>query len=192
MILAPYIDVKLFMLPGDVIAFGGKSWFSGQIKRYTRSPISHVAVVIRQPLEGVRDPYNVVLESTTGGVRIQRLSDAISKYNGEVWWLPLSAESRQRFDVGSFNRFGMDQVGKPYDDLQCWLLPIGLNRENYDAHFCSELATACHKASGLVPQSINASETIPIELCRFKLYAEDYQQLKGVPTPIPGFNSIPL
>lgn len=177
------------MRPGDVLAFGGQSWFSKGIKLITRSPVSHVASVLYHR-RSVGDPYYMVAESSTGGVALRRLSKVIDTYKGEVWWLRLNDEARGRLDVGKMTDFLLSQEGKGYDDLQCWLQPTGLNHEDFDKFYCSELVSAALEAGGIVG-TINASETTPIEVCRWNIY-HGIVQLKGDPLEIRGFNSRPI
>lgn len=183
---APYLDVRGAMAPGDVIAFGGKGHFSRLIKWATRSPVSHVAVVIQARTVG--DKLNWIAESSTGGVKLRRISQAIDTYDGEVWWLKLSEESKQRLNTTAFNDFVVSHEGKPYDDLQCWLQPLGVNSEDFDKFFCSELVSAALEA-GQVISSINASEVTPIQVCRMAIYGGLWQ-VKGDPLELNGFNSL--
>jgi hypothetical protein len=69
----------------------------------------------------------------------------------------------------------------PFFDLSTY------NQEDFDAFFCSELATAALRAGGVI-ETINPSEVTPINLCSFKLFAEDYYQLKGRRKEIDNYN----
>ena len=42
----PYEDARYTMLPGDVIAFGGSSHFSGIIKMAIRAEVSHIGILL--------------------------------------------------------------------------------------------------------------------------------------------------
>lgn len=187
--LTPYIDVRILMRPGDVLAFGGKSRFSSIIKMATGSEVSHIAVVIKSRAAG--ENLNWMAESSTGGVKHRRISQAIDTYDGEVWWLPLSPESRGRFDVFRFEAFADEHLGKPYDDFQCLLEPLSVNSEDFDKFFCSEFGAGALKAAGVLPTRVNASRTNPKEMCSFSIYS-GVSQLKGEPLAITGLNMVQL
>ncbi|XOV81288.1 MAG: hypothetical protein ACFHVJ_10135 [Aestuariibacter sp.] len=207
--LKPYREVREQMRPGDIIAFGGRSRFSELIKFSTRSNVSHVAMVFQSKmLNDNKDRYfNQVMEATTyqqfSGVMVNRLSERIANYNGEVWWLPLGESARQQFndEQEACFEFAMSQERKPYDMPQALRSAIDIdkdwgifdllsrNNEDFTSFFCSELSSAMLEAAKVLP-TINASEITPIDLCRFDIFAERYVQLKGEPKPIRGYNSI--
>lgn len=69
-IITNYESVRDKIKPGDVIAFSGSGFPSDQIKKVTKSPISHVAVVLQSKvLVGGRPQLsghiNQIIESTT-------------------------------------------------------------------------------------------------------------------------------
>lgn len=186
------------MKPGDVIAFGGKGDFSQIIKWATRAAVSHVGVILQSRLLIGGNPangfFNQVIESTSlngfSGVAISRLSDRLATYPGEIWWLPLADGVRAAMDEQAFYNFLIHQDRKPYDVPQAVrsaldafdALPgIGAathNSEDFSRFFCSELVAAGLEAGSAVP-GLNASEVTPIDLCMFKIYQDDYFQLKG-------------
>jgi hypothetical protein len=205
---ASYAQVRKKMKPGDVIAFGGKGNFSEIIKWATRSTVSHVGVIMqsRMILNGkVQDGFfNQIIESTSlkgfSGVTISRLSDRIKHYEGDMWWLPLSAAAQARLDSEKFFDFCLHQKGKPYDMPQAvksaldaidnvpLIGGITQNIEDFSKFFCSELVTGALER-GRVIKKINASEVTPIDLCMFKLYKAKYIQLKGPKKVIYGYNT---
>lgn len=213
-----YTQVRDQMKPGDVIAFSGKGNFSDIIKWATRSAVSHVGVIaeVQLRLEGAPLPAGLdrivqVLESTTlthrdgqtiAGVQSNRLSTHIEYYDGNIWWLPLSEEIRKKLDLTKFTSFLFNQVGKAYDmpqaiasalDLGDQFTPEGVlthNREDCSRFFCSELVAKALEIGGAIDH-LNASEVTPVDLCNFKIYAENYVQLKGPkPAIIKGYNSL--
>lgn len=189
-----YEEARGLMCPGDMIAFGGKGRISGIIKLRTLSPVSHVGVILQTRIGDEERYFNQIIESTSlsgfNGVVTSRVSDRVSDYEGNIWWLPLSEASRRVFDEKAFFDFLFAQIGKPYDTRQAiwsaidWI-PFLRNRENFEKMFCSELLAAGYKAAGLV--DVNCSEVTPIDACRWGLYGEPYQ-LKGEARDIPGFN----
>src|SRR6185503_11171701 len=87
------------MQHGDVIAFSGKGRVSELIKWRTKSPFSHVGLVVRWNLNGGFGDTVFLIESTTltalpdlvygdviKGVQLHRLSEALSAYQGRAWW----------------------------------------------------------------------------------------------------------
>ena len=199
-----YAQLRAQMLPGDVIAFGGKgSTLSSLIKAVTRGPVSHVGVVLQTSVldEAQGRYFNQVIESTSlngfTGVTISRLSSRIDTYEGDVWWLPLSSHARDRMDSAAFWNFLFEQEGKPYDSWQAWragidaLDRLGLTyaEEDFSKLFCSELVAGSLEAGGVL-HDINASEWTPLDVCRAPVFGQRYYQLSGALTEIPGFGSL--
>nr|WP_319394899.1 hypothetical protein [uncultured Desulfobacter sp.] len=124
------------------------------------------------------------------GVQRNRMSLRVKYYNGTMWWLPLSQQSREKLDLKSFTDFLLHSEGKKYDMPQAIksaldamdgvsiLNLMTYNQEDFASFFCSELAAAALEAGGVIG-SINASEVTPIDLCSFNLYASDYYCIKG-------------
>ena len=201
-----YCDIRDCMKPGDIIAFSGKKALSETIKWATKSNVSHVGIILQSRLvingESQGRLFNQVAEATASGVKFTKLSVIEQAYDGELWWLPLSEESREKLDFGRFCRFLIDNEGAPYDSLQALIragvdhfdflpdfLDITHNREDFESFFCSELVAGALETGGVTGE-INASEVTPIDLCRFRIYAQCYVQFKGEETNIRGFNSI--
>ncbi len=199
-----YEDIRDCMRPGDVIAFSGKKAFSKIIKKATKSNISHVGVVLHTKLEmsGTSQGrlFNQIAEATASGVKFTKLSDIKRNHKGKLWWLPLNDIARAALtnNEKDFFDFLIDSRGKPYDTLpvliRAWIdhldrLGITENKEDFGSLFCSELvAGALEKAD--VISNINASEVTPIDVCRFRIYADDYVQFKGKKKKIRRFNSM--
>lgn len=199
-----YCNIRNRIQPGDVIAFSGKKAFSEIIKKVTASNVSHVGVVIETKLEMDGAPhgrlFKQVAEATETGVKFTKLSDIARDYEGELWWLPLSCEGRERLrrNAQDFFDFLIDNRGLPYDSLatliRAWAdgldsLGITKNEEDFGAFFCSELAAGALER-GRVINEVNASEVTPIDLCRFNIYADEYVQFKGDRKKISRFNTV--
>lgn len=203
-----YRQVRAHMQPGDVIAFGGESLFSRWAKFTTGSRVTHLAIVMQNHLD-TPPKDNVSLEVMESawyrrkrGVMTNCLHKKVRTYKGNMWWLPLSPESRAVFDQNSaaFFEFMREQDGKPYDIKQLFgsaidvtdthpvLSKLTFNEENYNRWFCSELVAAALKTAGVI-HGVNASETTPVDVCRFNIYDEKYVQLKGEEKKIRGFNT---
>ena len=194
-----YEEIRDRMQPGDVIAFSGKGNLSEVIRWATRSQVSHVGVVLQSKLLVGATPqdgfFNQIIESTSlngfSGVTITRLSDRVYAYDGDMWWLPLSEESRENLNLQRFFDFLIHQERKPYDVPQAIRSALDTldgipflgsatthNVEDFGQFFCSELVAAGLEAGGVI-ENINASEVTPVDLCRFNLYADEYVQFRG-------------
>lgn len=207
--LRDYQSIRHLVRGGDLWGFGGKGRLSRVVKiAQWRFPISHVGVAVqgRIVLDGeTPEPgiVNSIIESTSldgfTGVVMSRISDRIEAYDGDVWWFPLAESVRANADFPAMLDWLLKQEHKGYDFWQCFreglrealrlnFIPM---RESFTHIYCSELVTGAYKVSGIVPARVNASDTSPRELCRFRIYGRGYQ-LKGTPKPIPGWNSVYL
>lgn len=204
-----YKEARPKMKAGDVIAFSGKGNFSEIIKWATRANVSHVGVILQSNLliDGESQPgmFNQIIESTSlngfSGVSISRLSDRLSTYDGEIWWLPLRENIWQNMDKQKFYNFLLHQERKEYDMPQAVKSALDAldnvpvigkatkNVEDFAQFFCSELVAAGLEAGGAI-STINASEVTPIDLCSFSLFESDYYQLKGNRKEIRGYNAL--
>lgn len=172
---------------GDLVAFGGKSRISRGIKSFTKSKVSHVALMLREPLIAALGDTVFIAESTIEttlpdalhgeilkGVQIHRLSQRLDTYDGEAWWWPLPHRHHR-------------WPGK--ERMIAWLLQTHAKRVKYDAWqaigagvdfwdafgvrnerdfstlFCSELVLAALQEWGILPPvpDLNPSEEIPVD-----------------------------
>jgi len=180
-----YEDVAHKMKPGDVIAFSSYGGFSDVIRDVTQANVTHVGVMLENAVD-----FNTVIESATikdfCGVSVNLMRERIEEYHGEIWWLPLDRDVRKNFKFEPFWEFLISQKGKHYDIEQALLaglkywLGIGDNEEDFSNFYCSEIVVAGLKKGEVIPQSINASETTPIDVCNFGIY-DGVHQLKGKP-----------
>ncbi|RDV24333.1 hypothetical protein DXV75_14020 [Alteromonas aestuariivivens] len=203
-----YTSVCDYVQPGDIIAFGGYSPFSLWAKLTTLAVVTHVAIVIEpQPEDETGHRFcNRIMEATDyggkRGVMTNQLSERVSQYDGDIWWLPLSPVARARFENNKreFYKFMLRQKNKGYDILQLFgaavdfldttpmLGQLTFNKQDFSSWFCSELIAEGLRAAGVV-RDINASEVTPIDICRFAIFNDTYVQIKGQWKPITGFNS---
>jgi hypothetical protein len=146
----PVLDYKTnrdALRTGDLVFCSGTYFFSNAIRWFTKSTWSHIGVIYRdEALERV-----FVLESETLiGVRLAPLSKYLSDYHGKnrpyrgriiiariLPEVPLE-------DLKQGISFGMDELTKPYDNLEILriairiLLKIG-RRSRDKKYICSEL-----------------------------------------------------
>ncbi len=198
-----YNQIRSLMEPGDVIAFGGNCFMSDIFKWITRSCVSHSGVILQSklmigntPQEGI---FNQIIESTEYkgflGVQINRLSQVINAYDGDVWWLPLNPEIRKKLDLKFFYDFLIHQAGKPFDlsDATELMFDTFIHhqpniKEDFSKFFCSELVVAGLEAGGALP-AMDSSDITPADLCKLNIYSGDYYQLKGKEKEIKKYNS---
>ncbi len=117
-----YCEIRDHIQPGDVIAFSGEGLISELIRLITGSQeVSHVGVVLSANSsineEPQADYFHLVAEANASGVRIISLRSLLNQYNGRLWWLPLSSESRQSLqpNLNCFYGFLLSSDGSRYD-----------------------------------------------------------------------------
>lgn len=169
-----YQAVRDQIRPGDIIAFSGKGLVSWVIKWKTKSPVSHVGIVLRNA------GRVKIIESTTlvtgekDGVAIRPLSERIETFEGPVWWLKLRSDIRENLDAVRMYKFLMDQVGKEYDTWQAVMSALlWWTFESDKSMFCSELCCRGLEVGGV--WSGNASEKTPADVVRLNLFDEPVQ-----------------
>lgn len=73
-----YAGIRRQIRDGDILLFRGKSWLSRVIRRLTRSPYSHAAIVAWW------NERLMVLEAVGKGVVVSRMSIVVDHYSGKV------------------------------------------------------------------------------------------------------------
>lgn len=188
-----YDNIRHTVKAGDIVLFAGAYAESKMIRFFSGGKASHVGIVLRAYYdEDIRQNIVEILEANhdeyypdVNGVVINRLSDRLPFYKGDVWILPLNDEFRATIDWKQFETFLMGEVGKEYDMETRWksaidfLDKIGLshNEENLQKYFCSELVAAAFKKSGGMP-NINPSEISPADIYQWDIYQDDFYQIK--------------
>ena len=132
---------------------------------------------------------------------VRWLDEHIAGYPGNIWWCPLSDDSRSRLDVAKYKAFLLEQVGVPVDlgqAIQSALdkvdhVPVvgelTHSEEDFSELFCSEMAAAALEVGGVI-EHLNCSEVTPPDLFRFAIYQGTYYQIKGPKTVVPDFNTL--
>jgi hypothetical protein len=214
LIQSQYEAIRDGMLPGDGVVFGASGGFlSSFIKFWTRSALSHCSTVLTLdealiadliakgflvPPKTVKPGNRVVLVESTilsnkDGVQVNWASERIAEYPGSAWWLPLSQESREIFDTARFSKFMVGLIGHPYDKQlighllfdKLHLVPA---RKNWDKMICSECGSAGYKVAGILPMNLNSSEVVPQRMAEYRLYRENYYQVRGKAQEIRRYN----
>ncbi|MBL0717070.1 MAG: hypothetical protein JJV89_03370 [Desulfosarcina sp.] len=167
-----YSKARKMMQPGDLIGFSGASLLSKIIKRVTRSEISHVGVILQTEIIDGGIWINQLIESTNSGVKINRMSDHVRDYAGNLYWYPLTDESLAKLNLKKMYKFLLTHKGKKYDAWQAVLSAFDLfpdTSENFRRMFCSELTAAGYEAGGLL-KNINCSEMTPADQVNMNLF----------------------
>lgn len=187
-----YRNIRDQLQTGDVIAFGGNYFFSKITKLVTGCEASHIATVLIDDEKRIR-----FFESSIGdmypeheGVHLQKISNILPFYNGNVWILRLNEEFRAALDIKKMTDYLYAQLGKDYD--YDGLSKAGndkwdnkgfkhtLVRKNDDKFFCSELVMAGFMAGGGgIPENVNYSEVTPKDILRLNIFQKPYFMVKA-------------
>ncbi len=173
---------------GDVIAFSGRGVISSVIKYVTRSPYSHVAIII-----DVQNKQPLLMESTTlstspdlvsgvieKGVQLHRLTERMAQSDAQAWWLPLVRSIPDKpLKIMQNWLYDMHKRRVPYDNKQAIASGVdfldGLHlfaaEPDFSSLFCSELVGKALQLAGVIPGFINPSEQTPADIVRLPCFA---------------------
>lgn len=181
--LEKYEQYRPQMQTGDAIAFSGTSGFSDMIKWATRSPYSHVGIILKSDLGGGFGETVFLVESTTEtnqrdfegkqvikGVQIHFLSKRLETYPGSVWWVPLKNRLSEggRAEMERWLRQTRNQKVL-YDYVQIYGAGLDMfdryglqNDPDFTTLFCSELVAKALQIAGAIDEpNLNPSEQTP-------------------------------
>jgi hypothetical protein len=146
-----YQGIRPNLKTGDLFFASGRYIVSKLIQKFTDSPWSHVAIVVRLvDLDRV-----LLLESVEDtGVRIVPLSKYLDDYDSDGkpynGWLALARPKNVDLDImKELAQFGADELGRPYDKDELATiasriaLGIGRKGKKDRTYICSELVQAC-------------------------------------------------
>jgi hypothetical protein len=190
-VLKTYEQYRPQMKTGDLIAFSGNAGFSHVIKWATRSPYSHVGIVLKAEMGSGFGDSILLIESTLQttvldannkqaikGMQMHWLSKRIDLYNGSVYWLQLKAPMapEKKAQMEAWLRETHNQKVS-YDYLQIynaaidWFDELGLsNQPDFSTLFCSELVAKALQIGGVIDPNINPSEKTPDDVVNFICY----------------------
>ena len=153
----PYEQVRHTLRSGDIVFCSGTYFFSGLIRRFTKSSWSHCGIIYRDDDLG----RVFVLESEVLiGVRVAPLSKYLKDYHGR------NRPYRGRMVIGRLAPepppeavkaaicFGMDELTKPYDNFEILRIAMRIlfrrGRRNRDRKYiCSELVYECFRRADI-------------------------------------------
>ncbi|MCK0153232.1 hypothetical protein MWU49_05945 [Alcanivorax sp. S6407] len=168
------VDSAFPLRTGDIVLFSGRGVTSEVIRVFTRSPWSHIGMVVFLP--GSREP--LVLESTTlgesadvrlgkpvAGVSLVSLASKLADYEGSVVVRrrhgPDLSENQERL----LHRLVRRLMHRPYknyvlcnaiDVLTCFQ-----RKPDQRGWFCSELVAELYRRLGWLPRDTRASTLVP-------------------------------
>lgn len=151
-----YPTLRPTLRSGDLLFCSGEYLISRVIRRISKSPWSHVGIILRvDAIDRV-----LVLESVEDvGVRLAPLSKYCSDYDGgQPYCGKLVIARVDTLTPEAFRKlaaFGTDKLTRPYDKTEIGSivsrLALGIGRQLNcnDAYICSELVYACFDACGI-------------------------------------------
>lgn len=168
------LDSACSLRTGDLLLFSGRGFTSEVIRVFTRSPWSHIGMVVHLP----GNPAPLVLESTTlsespdvtlghpvAGVALVPLHDKLRDYPGTVALRrrhgpALNVRQQQRLI-----RLVKRLLHRPYKNyVLCNALDVltGFTRRpDQRGWFCSELVAELYRRLGWLPRETRASTLVP-------------------------------
>ncbi len=171
-----YDDIREDLCTGDIVLFAGKGIISKVIQWFTKSPYSHIGLV----LVDVRWDMVLLWESTTlskiktvfgkvkQGVALRPLSMAIENYKGDVVIRKLDRIlSRQQKAV--LVRLRQEFKNKKYEESKWQLFKSaydfigGKNKRDTSSLFCSELVAEAYQQMGLLSFDVPSNEYTPAD-----------------------------
>lgn len=171
-----YSDIRHTLSTGDIVLFSGTGMISTVIKWATRSPWSHVGMIV------VADDLDMLIlwESTTlskvkdvrsdtvkQGVQVVALSERINSYDGKVAVRKLEGACVGAGRMKELQKFRAEVKDRTYEESKIELAksaydgPFGHNEEDLSSLFCSELIAEGYQRMGLLSETISSNEYTP-------------------------------
>jgi hypothetical protein len=152
-----YDLIRSSLKTGDIVFCSGDYTFSKAIQYFTKSVWSHVGIIY---YDAALDRMLMLESEKLYGVRFAPLSKYLKDYHGKnrpykgkIAVARLEPEIDLE-DISNGLRFGIDELTKPYDDLEILriamriLFKIG-KRVKDRKYICSELVQACYQKAGV-------------------------------------------
>ena len=170
-----YEAVRPLLKTGDLVLFAGQGGVSAWIRWFTRSPWTHIGMVVRQE----RMDSVFVWESTTlstikdissgalrQGVQLAGLRERVLAYDGRIAVRRLSRGLGPR-RLARLGALRSRLAGRPYERNRLELLKAAAdvllpeNREDLTSLFCSELVAEAYQTMGLLDERKPSNEYVP-------------------------------
>lgn len=165
----PYADLRSELRLGDLVLFSGNDWASLAIKVGSRSPWSHVGMVVVHVVGDTVLLWEATTKAKLGGspgVRLTLLSERIRQYEGEI---AVRRVRGDEIDLREWAAVRRELGGRPYERSTLELVraaydgPGGENVPDLSSLFCSELVAETYARFGRLrmPLARGANEWIP-------------------------------
>lgn len=150
-----YKVIRNELRTGDLIFCSGNYFFSRLIQKFTKSVWSHVGIIYK---DDELDRILVLESEKLYGVRFAPLSKYVKDYHGKnkpykgkVIIARVNATTNYKQAIS----FGMDELTKPYDNLEVMRIAIRIlfgitRRESNRNYICSELVQECFKKNDII------------------------------------------
>ena len=158
-----YNDIRSDLKTGDVILFSGRGLISWGIRKFTKSPYSHIGMVVR--IDGwdllmcwesttLSDVADIDSGKNVNGVQIVPLSERVNRFKGRVVYRRLIHPVIES-DMIKLMALRKTLIGRPYeknkwDLIRSALSPFGMV-EDLSSIFCSELVAYSKQTLGILP-----------------------------------------
>jgi hypothetical protein len=164
-----YENIRNELNTGDIILFSGRALFSRIVQIGTRSPWSHIGIVVR-----FTTPFDFVAlwesDITIGGVQLTNLSARIKKYKGQVVVRHLEGTSLGINEINIFHAVREELKLRPYQvnkfemiraayDKGLWLAKA--QEKDISSLFCSELVAETLQRIGILNPDLSSNEFTP-------------------------------
>ncbi|WOA32550.1 YiiX/YebB-like N1pC/P60 family cysteine hydrolase [Alloalcanivorax xenomutans] len=159
---------------GDVLLFAGRGVTSTVIRWFTRSPWSHVGMVVRLPevaeplvLEstGLSESADWILGHPVMGVALVPLSRKIAEYPGDVAVRRREGPPLTPLQQRLMQRLVRRLLHRPYKNYLLCNLYDALSgfsgRRRRSGWFCSELVAECYRRLGWLPDTVCPHRFVP-------------------------------
>ena len=151
----PYADIRSRLRSGDLFFTSGYYFVSKGIQFFTKSPWSHIGIIMRVP----QVDRVLLLESVEDmGVRFAPLSKYLSDYEGNKPYkgelVIARADGVTDEVVRNIAAFGLDELTRPYDKDEIakimLRIALGIGKQERDREYiCSELVWECFAKAGI-------------------------------------------
>jgi hypothetical protein len=150
--ITKYESLRDQMLTGDSMVFAGTGWISRIIQARTKSPYSHVAMILRTKL-GMTERVFLCHATAEFGVHLVPVSRYLAQHQGRAWWVPVNPQAVTT--LPSYQDRLVDvaaqDLGRKYDfrGIGQFLAPK-LWQQNDARRFCSETNAFWWNAVGVL------------------------------------------
>jgi hypothetical protein len=169
-------DILLF---SDKFSFNPINWFGKLIEFFTKSPYSHIGMIVRDPIwikkdlkglflwessyEGIPDPQDQKIKL---GVQITNIDDILNQKNVYIWYKKINSPDN-KFDVLNLMNIHSIVYDKPYDLIPIdWINTYFQNKHSSkktNRFFCSAFVAFIYTKCGIIDENTNWSIVRPCD-----------------------------